>query len=208
MWHLKNVPRAPNLNAMTDASDRTNPGFLDRQMLIAMPGMVDENFAGSVTLLCQHNDAGAIGITINRLSDYTLGEIFSQLNLECGDEQIRQRPVLEGGPVAPDRGFVLHSPHEGYESSLEIGDDIMVTTSRDVLADIAAGSGPNKFLVALGYAGWGGGQLEGEMLANAWLSVAADTDIVFDLPVPNRFDEALGRLGIKVDRLHSEAGHA
>lgn len=183
-------------------------GYLDHQMLIAMPGMVDQNFAGSVTLLCQHNDAGAIGITINRLSTYTLGEILNQLQIECADEAIRQRPVLEGGPVAPDRGFVLHSPLGGYESSMAVGADIMVTTSRDVLSDIAEGKGPAKYVVALGYAGWGGGQLEGEMLANAWLSVAADTDIVFDLPLPNRFDEALGRLGIKIDRLLSEAGHA
>jgi putative transcriptional regulator len=183
-------------------------GYLDQQMLIAMPGMVDQNFAGSVTLLCQHNDAGAIGITINRLSTFNLGEILSQLKIECADETIRQRPVLEGGPVAPDRGFVLHSPVDGYESSMSVGSDIMVTTSRDVLADIAEGKGPDKFVVALGYAGWGGGQLEGELLANAWLSVAADTDIVFDLPLPNRFDEALGRLGIKIDRLLSEAGHA
>jgi len=177
-------------------------------MLIAMPGMVDDNFAGSVTLLCQHNDTGAIGITINRLANYTLGEILAQLKIDCSDETIRQRPVLEGGPVAPDRGFVLHSPKPGYESSLAVGNDIMVTTSRDVLVEIAEGKGPDKYLVALGYAGWGGGQLEGEMLANAWLSVAADTDIVFDLPLSNRFDEALGRLGIQVDRLHSEAGHA
>jgi putative transcriptional regulator len=182
--------------------------FLDHQMLIAMPGMVDQNFAGSVTLLCQHSDAGAIGITINRLSDYTLGEILNQLKIDCDDESIRGRPVLEGGPVAPDRGFVLHSPLPGYESSLEVGKDIMVTTSRDVLAEIAAGKGPEKYVVALGYAGWGGGQLEGELLANAWLSVAADTSIVFDLPLPSRFDEALGRLGIQIDRLHSEAGHA
>lgn len=177
-------------------------------MLIAMPGMVDQNFAGSVTLLCQHNDAGAIGITINRVSTYTLGEILNQLKIECDDESIRRRPVLEGGPVAPDRGFVLHSPVPGYESSMAVAEDIMVTTSRDVLAEIAVGKGPEKYLVALGYAGWGGGQLEGEMLANAWLSVAADSSIVFDLPLPNRFDEALGRLGIRVDRLHSEAGHA
>jgi putative transcriptional regulator len=183
-------------------------GYLGHQMLIAMPGMVDQNFAGSVTLLCQHSDAGAIGITINRLSDYTLGEVLNQLKIDCDDESIRGRPVLEGGPVAPDRGFVLHSPLPGYESSLQVGDDIMVTTSRDVLAEIAAGKGPEKYVVALGYAGWGGGQLEGEMLANAWLSVAADTAIVFDLPLPSRFDEALGRLGIQIDRLHSEAGHA
>ena len=173
-----------------------------------MPSMADSNFIGSVTLLCQHNEAGAIGITINRLSSFTLGEIFSQLHIDCSNDSIRKLQVLEGGPVAPDRGFVLHSPLEGYESSMEVGQEIMVTTSRDVLADIAAGSGPDKYIVALGYAGWGGGQLEDEMLANAWLSVSATTDIVFDMPLPNRFDEALGRLGIKIDRLHSEAGHA
>jgi len=184
------------------------PGYLEQQMLIAMPGMVDSNFAGSVTLLCQHNAAGAIGITINRISSFTLGEIFTQLQIECGDESIRNLAVLEGGPVAPDRGFVLHSPLEGYESSMDVGKGIMVTTSRDVLADIASGAGPEKYVVALGYAGWSGGQLEGELLANAWLSVSADTDIVFDLPLPSRFDQALSRLGIRVDQLFSEAGHA
>ena len=193
---------------MTEVKQDNPAGYLERQMLIAMPGMVDSNFVGSVTLLCQHNEAGAIGITINRLSNFTLGEIFSQLQIDCGNDSIRNNPVLEGGPVAADRGFVLHSPLEGYESSMDVGKEIMVTTSRDVLADIASGSGPDKYIVALGYAGWGGGQLEGEMLANAWLSVSADTDIVFDLPVPSRFDEALGRLGIQIDRLHSEAGHA
>jgi putative transcriptional regulator len=193
---------------MKEGKENSNTGFLERQMLVAMPGMVDSNFAGSVTLLCQHNDAGAIGITINRVSNFTLGEIFAQLQLDCSDETIRKQPVLEGGPVAPDRGFVLHSPHGDYESSMKVGQEIQVTTSRDVLADIAAGGGPDKYIVALGYAGWGGGQLEGEMLANAWVTVSADTDIVFDLPVPSRFDEALGRLGIQVDRLHSEAGHA
>jgi len=193
---------------MDKAKEKVAAGYLEQQMLLAMPGMVDSNFVGSVTLLCQHNEAGAIGITINRLSNFTLGEIFSQLHLECQDEGVRKLPVLEGGPVAPDRGFVLHSPQQGYESSMDVGNEIMVTTSRDVLADIAAGSGPEKYVVALGYAGWGGGQLEGEMLANAWLSVSADTDIIFDLPLPNRFDEALGRLGINIESLHSEAGHA
>lgn len=193
---------------MTGGKEKGGAGYLEQQMLIAMPGMLDGNFAGSVTLMCQHNDAGAIGITINRLSDYTLGEIFSQLQLDCGNEEIRKLPVLEGGPVSPDRGFVLHSPMDGYESSMQVDDDIMVTTSRDVLSDIASGAGPGKFVVALGYAGWGVGQLESEMLANAWLSVSADTDIVFDLPVPSRFDEALNRLGIRIDMLHTEAGHA
>ena len=193
---------------MDKANENVATGYLEKQMLLAMPGMVDSNFVGSVTLMCQHNEAGAIGITINRLSNFTLGEIFSQLHLECDDEGVRNLPVLEGGPVAPDRGFVVHSPLQGYESSMEVGNEIMVTTSRDVLADIAAGSGPEKYVVALGYAGWGGGQLEGEILANAWLSVSAETDIIFDLPLPSRFDEALGRLGINIESLHSEAGHA
>ena len=193
---------------MTEVSSKPPAGFLEQQMLIAMPGMLDPNFTGSVTLLCQHNDTGAIGITINRLSNFSLGEIFSQLSIDCENDTIRKLPVLDGGPVAPDRGFVLHTPRDGYESSMGVGQEIMVTTSRDVLADIAAGAGPDKYMVALGYSGWGGGQLEDEMLANAWLSVSADTKIVFDLPLPSRFDEALGRLGIKVDQLLSEAGHA
>jgi putative transcriptional regulator len=205
---LKIASETPTLIIMGNGNNIETTGYLDQQVLIAMPRMVDSNFSGSVTLLCQHNEEGAIGITINRLSDYSLGEIFSQLHLECADETICSMQVLEGGPVAPDRGFVLHSPHEGYESSMAVGPEIMVTTSRDVLAAIANGGGPEKFIIALGYAGWGGGQLEGELRENAWLSVMADSDIVFDMPVPNRFDGALGRLGIEVDRLHSDIGHA
>lgn len=205
---MKIASETPTLIVMGKGNNIETSGYLDQQVLIAMPGMVDSNFAGSVTLLCQHNDEGAIGITINRLSDYSLGEIFSQLHLDCDNETICNMQVLEGGPVAPDRGFVLHSPHEGYESSMAVGPDIMVTTSRDVLAAIAEGGGPEKYIIALGYAGWGGGQLEGELRENAWISVMADSDIVFDMPVPNRFDGALGRLGIEVDRLHSDIGHA
>ena len=193
---------------MSDANGQTGSQYLDHQMLIAMPGMVDSNFAGSVTLLCQHNDAGAIGITINRLSSFTLGEILNQLKIECGDEAIRQRPVLEGGPVAPDRGFVLHNPVEGYESSLSVGHDIMVTTSRDILAAIAEGNGPERFVVALGYAGWGDGQLESEMRENAWLSAPLDTAIVFDLPLPDRWQQAVAQLGVGVVNLHGVGGHA
>jgi putative transcriptional regulator len=205
---LKNASRKPNLNLMEKETEKTVAAYLEKQILIAMPGMVDRNFAGSLTLLCQHNDEGAIGITINRLSDFSLGEIFAQLNIDCSNDDIRKLPVLEGGPVAPDRGFVLHTPQEGFESSLPVSSEIMVTTSRDVLAAIASGSGPNKYIVALGYAGWGGGQLEGELRENAWLSVEADSDIVFDMPLPKRFENALGKLGIQIDRLHSEGGHA
>lgn len=196
-----------NANA-TPTTTTPKVDYLDRQMLIAMPNQADPNFAGSVTLLCQHSEEGAIGITINRLSDFSLGEVLAQLQIECKDESVLERPVLEGGPVAPDRGFVLHTPAGDYESSMAVGQDIMVTTSRDVLDAIASGAGPEKYIVALGYAGWGGGQLEGEMRANAWLSVMADSELVFDLPLSNRFDGALGRLGIQIDRLHMEAGHA
>jgi putative transcriptional regulator len=193
---------------MTENQEQVHSGYLEKQMLIAMPGMLDSNFAGSVTLLCQHNDSGAIGITINRKSDFSLGEILAQLQIDCKSDNIREMAVLEGGPVAPDRGFVLHSPFEGFDSSMPVGPDIMVTTSRDALAAIANGEGPEKFVVALGYAGWTGGQLEVEMRANAWLSVEAGSDIVFDMPLTTRFDGALDRLGIKVDRLHREGGHA
>jgi len=183
-------------------------GYLQQQLLIAMPAMADPNFVRSVTLLCQHNEEGAIGITINRLSSFTLGEILQQLEISCDDEAIRSTMVLEGGPVSPDHGFVLHSPEEGFESSMGINEDIMVTTSRDVLSAIAAGKGPRQYLVALGYAGWGNGQLESEMRHNAWLSVPADKAILFDSPLQSRWEQAVGKLGINIDSLHGVGGHA
>lgn len=193
---------------MSERDNKTFEGYLDQQMLIAMPGMADPNFARSVTLLCQHSVEGAIGITINRESGYTMGEILAQLGLECTDEAVRDTPVLEGGPVAVERGFVLHTPMEGFESSLMINPDIMVTTSRDVLSAIAAGKGPKRFVMALGYAGWGDGQLESEMRENAWLSVPVDSAIVFDLPLKERWQKAVSALGIDIRNLHDIGGHA
>ncbi len=183
-------------------------GYLDQQLLIAMPGMLDPNFARSVTLLCQHSEEGAIGITINRVSQYSLGEILEQLDIACADEALRELPVLEGGPVHADRGFVVHAPMSGFESSLQINADIMVTTSRDVLAAIAEGRGPERFVVALGYAGWGDGQLESEMRENAWLSVPVDSAIVFDMPLKERWQQAVSRLGVGIAHLHGSGGHA
>lgn len=173
-----------------------------------MPAMADPNFSRSVTLLCQHNEEGAIGITINRKSDFTLGELFFQLNIPCESEEISSMVVLEGGPVSPDHGFVLHTPVEGFDSSILINDEIMVTTSRDVLSAIARGKGPKDFLVALGYAGWGDGQLESEMRQNAWLSVPADKDIVFESALQNRWEKAVGKLGININDLHDVGGYA
>ena len=193
---------------MSTRSQNDVSGYLQQQMLIAMPAMADPNFSRSVTLLCQHNEEGAIGITINRKSSFTLGELLFQLNIPCENEKISSQLVLEGGPVNPDHGFVLHTPVKGFDSSIRINDDIMVTTSRDVLAAIAAGNGPEKFVVALGYAGWGDGQLEFEMRQNAWLSVPADKGILFESALSQRWEKALGKLGINIGDLHGVGGHA
>jgi putative transcriptional regulator len=186
----------------------TQAAYLDNQFLVAMPAMADPNFTRSVTLLCQHTDQGAIGITINRESDFTLGEVLDQLDIPCEDPGLREEPVLEGGPVHPDRGFVLHSPMEGFDSSLRLSPEVMVTTSRDVLARIAEGRGPERYLVALGYAGWGDGQLEHEMRENAWLSVPADASLLFDLPLDQRWVRAVSALGVDISHLHGVGGHA
>lgn len=193
---------------MSTSDKNDHEGYLEQQMLIAMPAMADPNFTRTVTLMCQHTEEGAIGITINRESDFKLGEIMSQLDIECEDQGICGEQVLEGGPVNADRGFVLHSPKEGFESSLEVSPGIMITTSRDVLAAIADGKGPDQYVVALGYAGWGDGQLEHEMRENAWLSAPADRAIVFDLPLKDRWQRAVSKLGISIQQLHGEGGHA
>lgn len=183
-------------------------GYLQQQLLIAMPSMEDPNFSRSVTLLCQHNEEGAIGITINRQSEITLGELLFQLSIPCKNEDVSSIMVLEGGPVSRDHGFVLHTTFEGFDSSVKINDDIMVTTSRDVLSAIASDTGPSQFLVALGYAGWGYGQLEFEMRQNAWLSVPADKAILFESSLQNRWEKAIGKLGISLDDLHEVGGYA
>lgn len=193
---------------MGDKSTSTIDGYLEQQMLIAMPSMMDPNFVKSVTLMCQHTEEGAIGITINRLSKFSLGEILEQLDIPCADPAMRESLVLEGGPVNADRGFVLHTPMAGFESSMEINSEIMVTTSRDVLSAIAQGHGPAQFVVALGYAGWGDGQLESEIRENAWLSVPVDSDIIFDLPLKERWHKAVSNLGIDIQHLHGVGGHA
>lgn len=193
---------------MSKTGEKTLAGYLNQQLLLAMPGMSDPNFERSVTLLCQHNEEGAIGITINRKSDFTLGEILAQLGMSCENDAVSGLMVLEGGPVGVDRGFVLHSPKPGFESSMEITPEIMVTTSRDVLAAIASGQGPDQFQVALGYAGWGDGQLEHELRENAWLSVPVDQAIVFELPLEQRWQQAFSKLGVDISHLHDVGGHA
>lgn len=183
-------------------------GTLANNLLIAMPGMADPNFSSTVTLICEHNDDGALGIVINRPLSLKLGGLFEQLELTEADAEAADHPVLMGGPVGPERGFVLHQPSGSFENSLAVSSDIHLTLSRDVIDAMAAGSGPDKTLVALGYAGWQGGQLEDEMLANSWLTVPATPNIVFDLPFGERWSEAARTLGVDISQMPHDAGHA
>jgi putative transcriptional regulator len=180
----------------------------NNQLLIAMPGMADPNFSSTVTLICEHNSDGALGIVINRPMGMNLGGLFAQLAVPDPDAAASRIPVLDGGPVARDRGVVLHNPHAEFESSVAVSPDIQLTLSRDILDAIAAGKGPKRSLVALGYAGWQPGQLEAEMLANAWLSVPATPELIFDVPFSKRWITAADILGVDISRMSSNAGHA
>ena len=185
--------------------------YLTGHLLIAMPAMQDPNFVRTVTYICEHSDQGALGIVINRPLDMDLGMIFDQLSLESADPELARQPVLQGGPVHQERGFVLHEPEtsveDDFDATLNVTDAIRVTTSQDILTAMASGRGPRRALVALGYAGWGAGQLESEMIQNAWLSVPATPRILFETPYEQRWHEAAGLLGIDLNLVH-QAGHA
>ncbi|GBF31631.1 hypothetical protein MnTg04_01594 [bacterium MnTg04] len=182
--------------------------FLNDHFLIAMPAMGDPNFHHSVTYICEHNEQGALGITINRPMNLNLGDIFDQLNLERSSDVSETAPILLGGPVQPDRGFVLHNPRGQWDSSMETGDKIQVTTSQDVLQAMARGEGPHQAIVALGYAGWTAGQLEQEVVENAWLTVPSSYEIIFETPYDKRWESAAALLGVDVKSISNYAGHA
>lgn len=182
--------------------------FLASQLLIALPALGDSDFARSVTLICQHDGEGAMGVMVNRASEYTLGEVLAQMGIDGGDEALHAQVVLAGGPVHPERGFVLHSGDRQWDSTLAIADDLAVTTSRDVLEAIAGGEGPAHAIVALGCAGWGAGQLEQELIDNSWLNAPADLELLFALPLEARWQAAAGRIGVDLARLADYSGHA
>ena len=181
---------------------------LQDHFLIAMPSMADPNFTQTVTYICKHDAEGAFGIVINRASDLSLGEMLGQLAIEIGDRSLLQRPVMQGGPVEPERGFVLHRSEHAFEATLAAGAEIKVTSSPDILAAIASGAGPDPAVVALGYAGWGRGQLEIELGSNTWLTVPANPAIIFDTPFEQRWTAALGLPGVDIRRITQYAGHA
>ncbi|TDP88247.1 putative transcriptional regulator [Aquabacterium commune] len=185
---------------------------LTNQFLIAMPGMVDDNFAGTVVYLCEHSDNGALGLVINRPTDINLKNLFERVDLSLDRDDLAARPVFYGGPVQTERGFVLHEglgdDGEHYSSTLKISGGLEMTTSRDVLEALSSGAGPKRVFVTLGYAGWGAGQLEDEISRNGWLSVNADPELIFATPVAQRYDKALSLLGVDRSFLMGEAGHA
>jgi len=192
-----------------------SPINLTNQFLIAMPGLGDGPFAGTVIYLCEHTEKGALGLVINKPIDITLKSLFEKVELSLDRDDLAEVPVYFGGPVQTERGFVLHEPFaegsgEGgpYNSSLKIEGGLEMTTSKDVLEAISSGAGPKKVLVTLGYSGWGAGQLEDEMSRNGWINVDAEPAIIFDTPVGQRYDKALSLLGIDAGMLSSDAGHA
>lgn len=193
------------------------PSNLTHHFLIAMPGLADSSFARSVIYLCEHSPRGALGLVINKPTDITLAGLFERVELSLGRVDLRQSLVYLGGPVQTERGFVLHDPmrgaHEnseesGYASTLCIPGGLDMTTSKDILEALSTGAGPRRVLVTLGYASWGEGQLESELAENSWLTVQADPGLIFDTPVAERYDSALGLLGLQAWRLAPQAGHA
>ncbi|WP_151445452.1 YqgE/AlgH family protein [Lacisediminimonas profundi] len=180
--------------------------------LIAMPSMLDPMFGGTVVYMCEHNAEGALGVIINKPTDMTMSVLFERLELtleiQANRVGVGERPVLFGGPVQVERGFVLHAPFGTYSSTLAVTEQVVLTTSKDVLEAVAAGAGPERLVVALGCAGWSAGQLEEEILRNGWLTVRADPAIIFDLPIEERFVAALKLLGIDPYMLSAQAGHA
>lgn len=185
-----------------------NEHTLAGQLLVAMPGMLDPNFEHTVTFVCEHSPKGALGLTINRPMSMALGAVFDQLELERSALAPADQCIVRGGPVQTERGFILHESAFDWESTTQVGPSIFVTTSQDILSDMAAGTGPQRTLMALGYAGWGAGQLEDEIRQNAWLTVPASPELVFDVPFEQRWRAAARSIGIDPATLSLQAGHA
>jgi putative transcriptional regulator len=173
-----------------------------------MPGMGDHNFGGSVVFIAEHSAKGALGLVINRPMELDLGTLFERIDLRLAGGSLARSPVFYGGPVQTDRGFVLHRPSGAWQSTLNVGDDIALTSSRDILQTMSETGEPHEVLITLGYSGWSAGQLEWELAQNAWLTVAAKPRIIFDLPPEERLPAAMQLLGVDFTNLSDVAGHA
>ena len=181
---------------------------LRNHLLIAMPAMGDPNFEHSVTLVCQHDEYGAFGVAINKPMELTVGELLRQLDIKVSDMTIAHQYALSGGPVQAEQGFVLHDGERTWDSTLPIDDNLALTSSRDILVDIAVGQGPANFLLVLGCAGWGPSQLENEIKENAWLTCPSTHNLLFNMPFKKRWHGAALTLGVDVNLLGVAAGHA
>jgi len=184
------------------------PTSLANHLLIAMPSLTESTFERSVIYVCEHHVQGTVGIIINRPMKFPLGLVFDQLQIESISQEITDRPLLFGGPVQPERGFVIHRPMGSWRSSLTLGDDVTVTTSNDIIRAIAANTGPKEVLVALGYAGWTENQLEEEVLNNQWLVCPYKPELLYDVPFNLRWEYAGLSIGVKMNQLSSNVGHA
>ena len=189
-----------------NTTSKTSFESLQNHFLMAMPQMQDPNFVGSLTYICEHNEEGAMGIVINRPTQYGMVELLGQLDLELSD--VSERLVYAGGPVQKERGFIIHDGDKIWQSTLELSESLKLTTSLDILEAISVGEGPDNFLVALGYAGWGKGQLESELSENTWLTCPATQDIVFSADDEKKLEKAMSLLGIQADQLSGQIGHA
>ncbi|AVJ19187.1 YqgE/AlgH family protein [Serratia rhizosphaerae] len=185
---------------------------LQHHFLIAMPTMQDPRFKRSVIYICEHNEEGAMGLVINKpVEQFTVESVLDKLKIAPAERDPAislDKPVYAGGPLADDRGFILHTPQPGFDASIQISPETMITTSRDVLETLGTPEQPQEVLVALGYAGWEKGQLEQEVLENAWLTAEADSEILFHTPIANRWREAANRLGVDIRSIANHAGHA
>ncbi|MDR3065218.1 MULTISPECIES: YqgE/AlgH family protein [Comamonas] len=198
-------------------SAESAPINLTHHFLIAMPGLEDESFSRSVVYLCEHSERGALGLIINKPSKLSLQSLLQKVDLGLKRDDLRDQQVFTGGPVQTDRGFVLHEPmviegaaenESAYASTMTIPGGLEMTTSKDVLEALSDGAGPRRVLVTLGYSSWDEGQLESEIGENAWLTVEADPDVIFSTPVDERYDRALGLLGLQRWMLSPESGRA
>lgn len=185
-----------------------SPSNLSNQFLIAMPQLDDPNFQHTTTYICEHNQDGAMGLIINRPMNLHVDEVLEQMDIKVIDKQLANTPVFHGGPVQEERGFVLHKPATLWESTVVISNQLAITTSKDILEEIAKGQGPSQYLITLGYAGWGFGQLELEIAENTWLNGPADLSVIFDEPVENRWNKAARMIGVDLNLLSSDMGHA
>jgi putative transcriptional regulator len=181
---------------------------LAQHFLIAMPNMADPHFSKTLTFICEHNDQGALGVVVNRPIDMNLQSLLEQVSISLDSDSFKLIPVHFGGPVQIDRGFVLHTPLGQWQSTLTVSPEIGLTTSKDILEAVARGEGPRQMLVTLGYAGWAPGQLEHELAQNAWLTVPANREVLFEMPAESRLPAAMSLLGIDYASLSEQAGHA